>query len=74
MPAGENRPSLDGPGMFAGGIRQAGGFAFAGSAVEAVPVVGKRYSGFTLELTLQPLGGFIALLLHACQLFLSFLG
>jgi hypothetical protein len=40
------------------------GFGFAGFdfAVEAVPVVGKRYSRLTLELALQPFGRFIALL------------
>jgi hypothetical protein len=89
MRAGENGRSLDVSGKFVGGFHQFAsfgfgfgfiGFAVAGFAdfpefaVEAVPVIGKRYSGLALELALQPLGGFIALLFHARQFFLSFLG
>ncbi|MGP8244536.1 MAG: hypothetical protein ACLQVN_08460 [Bryobacteraceae bacterium] len=81
MRAGENGPSVDVGGMFVRGFHQfAGlgfalaGFTFAGFEVEAVPVVGKRYSRLPLELALQPLGCFIALFFHARQLFLSFLG
>ncbi|MGO9093832.1 MAG: hypothetical protein ACLQGV_01290 [Bryobacteraceae bacterium] len=48
--------------------------ALAGFAIEDVAIVGNWYSRLALELALQPLGRFIALLLQAGQFFLSFVG